>query len=488
MDLLIKEAIPGKSLKRMQGIPPGIQRPLRLWASNTTRWAVYGISGRTLSKTTKDAIDELKREGSVKPCILVHNSEQLGAVAKEFIRGISVIVEIGGSGTLIKPRRIGRIRSQTNRGNSRIPPRILEECAKCEKIDAELRTLLSVLAKKYRRKMNGNNIDEYEYKVLNKFFLDFAALNGLSASAVRAQKVLRSLEQAGMGGDREHYFHSFQNFFLGLWVVGMAKDYFGKWMKQSKLKWGIPFEFVWFLICMWHDVGYGVQSLIKIENDIFGVDLGEENISLSSYLSSTSVIEGKRIIASLAEHLLKKCPPTGWMQPQSGGQRTSVEKKLESAMDENVRNGHGAASALRLYTDMQHFISRCAIQDKRNILMQAAWMAAVSIPFHDWHFRKCVREKCRICRIPSLTMPFAVLLAFVDSIQEDRRGFKVINKDKVFLQCLTLNNERIVSAKVDGKALKEGVIWKIVEATDVLAAIETNEKSIDIEYPTWLVA
>lgn len=487
MDLLIQEAIPGKSLKRMQGIPPGIQRPLRLWASNATRWAIYGITGKSLPRTTEEAINRLKKEGSVKPCILVHNSENLGVVANAFVKGVSVIVEIGGRGTLIKPRKIRKRKSKGKQWESRIPPKVLEECAACESIDTKLRKLLQNLAKKYRRKRRWNDDDEQE--VLNRFFLDFAALNGLTKRAARAQDILRRLERAGMGVTRDHYFHSFQNFFLGLWVVGMAKDYFGKWLTQSKLEWGIPFEFVWFLICMWHDVGYGVQSLSKIENDIFGVDIEEGDKSLSGFLSNPSVIEGKRIIASLAEHLLKKRPTTGWMPPRFDGQQTPIEKKLEGAVDEDVRNGHGAASALRLYTDMQHFISRCAIQDKRNILMQAAWMAAASIPFHDWHFRKCVREKCGICRIPGLTMPFAVLLTFVDSIQEDRRGFNVINKDKVFLQCLTLNNERIISAKVDGSALgREGLIWKIVDATDVLAAIETNKKSIDIQYPTWLVA
>ncbi len=487
MDSLIREAIPGKPLQRIQGIPLDIQRPLRLWASKTTKWAIYGITGKTLSRTTEEAIDKLRKQGSVKPCMLVHNSEYLGAVAEAFFKGVSVIVEIGGNGTLIKPRKIKRRRITGRQWESRISPKVLEECAACGDVNDELGNLLSALAKKYRSKSQWN--DDYEHKVLNKFFLDFAALNGLSEQVVRAQEVLHKLEQAGMGGDRDHYFHSFQNFFLGLLVVGTAKEYFGKWLVQSKLDWRMSFEFVWFLVCMWHDVGYSVQSLRKIENDIFGVDIDRGNESLSSYLSSGSVIEGKRIITSLAEHLLKKRPTTSWMPPQLNGQRTPVERKLESSIDEDVRNGHGAASALRLYTDMQYFINKCAVQNKRNILMQAAWMAAVSIPFHDWYFRKCVREKCKICRIPSLTMPFAALLTFVDSIQEDRRGFEGISKDKVFLQRITLSNERIVSAEVDGSALeRESVIWKIVEATDVLAAIETNKKSIDIEYPTWLVA
>lgn len=468
MDSLIQEAIPGKPLQRMKGIPPNIQRPLRLWSSNATRWAVYGISGMSLSKTTKDAIAKLKKEGTVKPCILVHNSEQLGAVAKEFIRGVSVIFEIGGNGTLIKPRKIKRRRTAGKQWESRIPPKVLEECAACGNVDTELRKLLSELAKKYRRKRQWNN--NYEHKVLNKFFLDFAALNGLSEQEVRAQDILLRLEQAGMRGDRDHYFHSFQNFFLGLWVVGTAKGYFGKWLAQSKLNWSISFEFVWFLVCMWHDVGYDVQSL-------------------SSYLSSGTVIEGKRIITSLAEHLLKKRPRTGWIPPQPDGNQTPTEEKLEGAIDEDIRSGHGAASAMMLYTDMQHFINKCAVQDKRHILMQAAWMAAVSIPFHDWRFRKCVRERFGVCRVPALTMPFAALLTFVDSIQEDRRRFADIIRDKVFLLSLIVNNGRVVSAEVDGSALEqEDVIWKIVEATDVLAVLERTKNSFDVEYPKWLVA
>ncbi len=487
MDSLIQEAIPGKRLQRMKGIPPDIQRPLRLWASNTTRWAIYGISGKSLSKTTEDAIDKLRKQGSVKPCMLVHNSEHLGAVAEAFLKGVSVIVEIGGNGTLIKPRKIKRRRTTGRQWESRISPKVLEECAACGDVNTELCNLLSALAKKYRRKRQWN--DDYEHKVLNEFFLDFAALNGLSEQVVRAQDILLRLEQAEMGGDRDHYFHSFQNFFLGLLVVGTAKEYFGKWLAQSKLDWSISFEFVWFLVCMWHDVGYGVQSLSKIENDIFGVDIDRVNEPLSSYLSSGPVIEGKRIITSLAEHLLKKRPSTGWVSPQLGGNQTPTEEKLEGAIDEDIRIGHGAASALRLYTDMQHFINKCAVQDKRHMLMQAAWMAAVSIPFHDWRFRKCVRERFGVCRVPALTMPFAALLTFVDSIQEDRRRFGDISREKVFLLSLIVDNGRVVSADVDGSSLeKEDLIWKIVDATDVLAALERTKDSFDVEYPKWLLA
>lgn len=192
---------------------------------------------------------------------------------------------------------------------------------------------------------------------------------------------------------------------------------------------------------------------------------------------------------SLIEHLLHRQPVTAWIPPQNDAALTEIEEKMERAIYADLRGGHGAASALRLYTDMKSFISKCAVQEKRHLLTQATWIAAVSIPFHDWHFRKCVREECGDCKVPALTMPFAALLAFVDSIQEDRRKLEGIGKDKAFLQELAIDEERIISARVDGSALgKEDIIWKIVEAIDVLAALEINTQSFDVEYPKWLVA
>jgi hypothetical protein len=332
--------------------------------------------------------------------------------------------------------------------------------------------------------------DDYEQRVLRKFFLDFAALNGLSREAAKAQDVLRKLEQAGMGGNRDHYFHSFQNFFLGLWAMGEAWDYFEKWLHISKLHWNISFEFAWFLVCMWHDVGYSVKSFRRIEEDVFGIDIEKTAYEPQyAYISSAPVVEGKRVIASLMEHLLESQPTTGWMEPPQHGQRTNMEQKLEIAIDADLKEGHGAASALRLYTDMKSFIDKCAVQRKRNMLTQATQLAAVSIPFHDWYFRKSVRENCGNCVIPALTMPFAALLTFIDSIQEDRRIFEDIKRDKAFLRELIVEKGRMISAKVDGQALaKEDIIWKIVDATDVVASLKTTAESFDVKYPKWLMA
>ena len=54
---------------------------------------------------------------------------------------------------------------------------------------------------------------------------------------------------------------------------------------------------------------------------------------------------------------------------------------------------------------------------------------------------------------------------------------------------LIIDNGRVVSAEVDGSCLKKkDLIWKIVEATDVLKALEITRDSFDVKYPAWLVA
>jgi hypothetical protein len=485
---LLSDAIEGKHLSKPRGIPSDIEPPWKRIVSEDTMWAVYRVSGEHQANATERAIRRLTSVSSITPCLLVDKSEELGTVATTFFKlKVPVIVEIGGKATLVRPRTVKK-RMTSGTCRSRVSPYVLQGCVGLKNLDRGLCKLLTRLARKYKAKSTWD--DEYEHSVLEKFFLEFAELNGLSADAGRAHEFLLRLEQAGMGGSRDHYFHSFQNFFFGLSVIGGIHDYFRKSLSISKLEWNIPLEFTWFLVCLWHDIGYGLQSLANIETTIFGIDMGAGTRErLSEYVNSPPVLEGKRAISSLIEHLLQDDPQTAWMEPRLDSQPTPMEQALQGAIDADLRAGHGAASALRLYTDMKTFINKCAIQTKRNILMQSTLIAAASIPFHDWHFRRCVREQSTPCRVPALTMPFAALLAFVDSIQEDRRRFDGVGLEKAFLERIVIEEARVVSAEVNGGALGAAdVIWKIVEATDVLASIERTEDSFDVRYPQWLVA
>jgi len=99
-----------------------------------------------------------------------------------------------------------------------------------------------------------------------------------------------------------------------------------------------------------------------------------------------------------------------------------------------------------------------------------------------------MRQNCGECRIPALTMPFSALLAFIDSIQDDRRTLGEMKAQRPFLHGLTVDSDRKISALVDASALKDSdVIWKMIEAKDVLAAVDCNRDTLEVEYPAWLV-
>jgi hypothetical protein len=57
----------------------------------------------------------------------------------------------------------------------------------------------------------------------------------------------------------------------------------------------------------------------------------------------------------------------------------------------------------------------------RQFLIRHVFLAGLSIPFHDWPVRKFARE-LGISNLRTSRFPFASLLMFLDSIQEDRRG------------------------------------------------------------------
>jgi hypothetical protein len=109
------------------------------------------------------------------------------------------------------------------------------------------------------------------------------------------------------------------------------------------------------------------------------------------------------------------------------------------------------------------------------------------MPFHDWHFRKCVREQCGTCHIPVATLPFAALLAFVDSIQEDRRDLVGLQNELHFLKRLLIEAPATVTARVDRNAIADtSVLWKLIEARDVRASLRHAPDGLAFAYPEWM--
>lgn len=500
MEALVTQAIPSGTLGAKLDVDARTPGAWRLCRTPDCTWVVYlakDVAGMPRFRAGPRGSFGGTRDRSLRPCVLVADYDALAMAATTFVKKrLPVIVEIAGRGTLIQPPRLSAIRSmpRTTSG-SRVPRALILQCAECDGLAGPVRRFLRRLSSRYPAGTRRWS-DAKEESALGVFFTEFATWSGVWGPKLRPPEVLRRLESAGWGGSRDHYFHSFQNFFLGLWVIGQAPRLFRAWAEPCRLSWDVHPEVIWFLASLWHDAGYAMVALSQIHRDSYGVSGAEDGApqsSLEGYLLLDIVREAVRHIASLLEHLGSagsSRPATAWIPPAGAAHRSPTEEALEGALrDSLLRGAHGPGGALRLYTDIAGVIALREDQAERNRVQQAALLAACSIPFHDWKFREALRDRAGACRIPAATLPFAALLAFVDSLQEDRRELVGSWRARTFLRELTLVRDRVVGAIVDIGALDENdVLWKIVEAREVVSTVESAGRSLAVEYPAWMVA
>ncbi len=307
------------------------------------------------------------------------------------------------------------------------------------------------------------------------------------------QGMIRRLERAGWGGRRDHFFHSFQNYFFGLLAVLKLPAYFNTYRDLAKVHFNVDPLDVWLLTAIWHDVGYGIEKINTVIEDVMGeigsdADLGGQ--ARAEFLKASIVQEGLRSVSSLMCRLLDcRSARTAWMPPGAKNRRSPRENQIEMALRNNVTDrSHGAASALRLYAEYMPIVKKMGPENQK-VLHQIILLACCSAPFHDWHFRQCVRERCGACSIPTDAMPFAGLLAFVDSIQDDRRDLPGLKEAVSFLETLVVEAPATISAIVNQEAVRpSSLLWKLVEARDVLASLRQRPDHIRFRYPDWMVA
>jgi hypothetical protein len=240
---------------------------------------------------------------------------------------------------------------------------------------------------------------------------------------------------------------------------------------------------------MWHDVGYTFQKVGDILNETVGYELPDETaIDLKeSFLSHPDTIDALRTLSSLLSHLVEPTRiRTGWMKPGAKSILGQRGDGIHAALSENIRLSHGAFGAVRLYRDYAADLDKMD-PAYANVLRQTVYLASCSIPFHDWTFRGSMRKSCGDCRIATIVLPFAALLAFVDSIQDDRRGLSADKETRLILEELLVRRPATVSARINIHALEDGqLLGKLVEAHDVIAALDQKPDTLHFEYPRWM--
>ena len=303
--------------------------------------------------------------------------------------------------------------------------------------------------------------------------------------------MIRRMESIGWGSSRDHFFHSFQNYFFGLYALLTLPDHFTLYRDVAQLGFNLdPFD-VWLMAALWHDVGYGIENFRNVAVEIFGRE-SDELVARQmrvNFMQLDTVQSGLTDISCLMSRLLAPARArTNWLAPRPGDRPSRRERQLREALIQSFLDGnHGIASSLRLYVETIPYIKKKQTEN-RLPLEQTVLLTCASMPFHDWKFRKCLRQVYGECVIPTTSLPFAALLTFVDSIQDDRRDLRGVQAEIHFLERLLIEDPATVTAQVNILGVKEtSVLWKVVEARDVAASLSASATDLNFAYPQWMV-
>lgn len=418
-------------------------------------------------------------------------------------RDLAVILKRGSEYALAMPRgRPGTIAPALLR-NTRIPPGLADRVAGLTKLPAEFREALTRFSSQHaelRDAVSGadEGTAEREVSLLKETFQDLVRSDSRFIGTHDPLDVLRELESRWQQTDRakrDHYFHSFQNFLLGCVAINGLHQEFEEWFQAAFPPSGIPVEYVWLLTALFHDVGYAIQKGPDVDAVLFGmdrrVDLGTGKSSdvipeyeMSKRMEFWNSIDyrwHRRQLVSMVEHLTTPAITSDWAPNVFLGQDVP-ESAFDSAMEDSFMSpeSHGAASALLLLRAINKQYRGDLPAPTKALVQKSMYVAAVSIPVHDWQFRNFLSSR-GVGSIRSRRFPLAVLLTYIDSIQDDRREFGNVFAPDV-LEDLNVEEDGTVVARIAVDRIpRDKLAGKQTEARGVVGYIVQD--GLKFRYP-----
>ncbi|MDO8631058.1 MAG: hypothetical protein Q7R41_11260, partial [Phycisphaerales bacterium] len=234
---------------------------------------LFEAVGDHFAEVDLKAIIRAKRGGLVP--VVVAAGKGIKAIGPHFRKlEAFIICEVAGTATIIAPLPKIRGTPPSAPSTTRVPIELLIELSGIPTMPATLVAELKRLVAQYRRiARRRTNHDNLEAEAL----MEFARLRlielGLEAHRLAGTAFIRSLEQAGLGGRRDHFFHSFQNYFLGLHALVACLPHFSAFREAAHVHWQVDPFAVWFLCAMWHDVGYAHEKVGSFLNSAYGEHL-----------------------------------------------------------------------------------------------------------------------------------------------------------------------------------------------------------------------
>jgi len=254
---------------------------------------------------------------------------------------------------------------------------------------------------------------------------------------------------------------------------------------------GMSIEYVWLLVALYHDVGYLAQRGEEVMAMRFGAAaavnlltgereaaLAEHEIALRDRMWQQYALY-RRTLTSLYDHLTQPTITSDWAPDTLSPPR---KHPLDEALRQSFasQESHGAASAFRLLADVSEYVGKADSPD-RPFLQKHAYLAALSVPFHDWHVRREM-VKQGIYAVRTSRFPFAALLMFIDTLQDDRREPVAVGPENSDLLEGLVVEDDTVSAVIDvGRLDPERLEKKRREAAGVLEFL--NQDGLKVRYP-----
>jgi hypothetical protein len=453
---------------------------------------IVRLRGEPLAEYTHKSI-HIARKKHLLPVFIASNWDALKPLCEHFIDlQAPVIFPIHDTANLFVPPRPTHIPQMHAPSSTRVPSQLVAKSLLAPALPKNLRQRLTKLLRALEICESRPRSDDKEERLLVSFARNYLKDMGLDASHARVPQHIRTIERGGLGAKRDHFFHSFQNFFLGLPIVLQMRSIFENAHKSCRVNWITESSDVWFLTAIWHDVGYAHQHIGKMLTATYGACLDNSDEVPINWnelvLESPATKEALRNVASLTARLAWiDHATTEWMSPTPKARLSDGAEQVRSAMQKNIQNSHGSFSAVRLFTDHQGDIDHLD-PAKADPLRQATLIACASMQFHDQFFRDEFFRQTNGHKPSTCRMPFAALLAFVDSIQDDRRDLFGIALEHKILCDIQLVDATTYRAELDASAIpQEIILQRMVEARHVLQSFQWPYGNLSLKYPDWML-
>lgn len=250
---------------------------------------------------------------------------------------------------------------------------------------------------------------------------------------------LKSWERANANvKSRDHFFHTVNNLLLGFLILGsifekverdqIPETYIQQSGGPAKL---LSWEVLWFLTCINHDPAYSAEHFwpnyaysIGIPGAASSEPVPKEAIERLVAAWDTSYKGARQDLSALYNNIRGK-----WDPPQMVQHDPAFDRALREAYWDGVKSSHSLISGLMLIIGcVQDRTAKSKYYDP-TFALKACDIAALSMMFHDQHCRQVLASN-NVQPISFEILPYAALLMFVDSLQDDRRDISIIDFNK----------------------------------------------------------